>query len=205
MNNPDPILLNPNTPPRHKLPWPGCLALIILSLVGIYFLLWALGAFLVESDPLRQVDALVVLSGNNERIAQAAQLKKAGFASWVILTQAGETSPDLGARKLDVPGEMLLIAPGQVTSTYEEALTVRQLMAQRNLKTCIVITDPYHTQRARLIFRQVLGEADITVWVYPVQEHWYRSTTWWQSWDGIQVTVQEYIKLLAYLAGSRLE
>ena len=143
--------------------------------------------------------------GAGGRIAQAAQLKKAGYASWVILTQAGDTSPDMDARKLDVPGEMLLIAPGQVTSTYEEALTVRQLMSQRGLKTCIVVTDPYHTQRARLIFREVLGQAGINVWVYPVQDHWYRSTTWWRSWDGIQVTFQEYLKLLVYLAGSRLE
>ncbi len=184
---------------------PGCLALVVAGVILAYLALWALGGFLVESDALREVDALVVLSGNNERIAQAAQLKKAGFGSWVILTQAGDTSPDMAARKLDVPGEMLLIAPGQVTSTYEEALTVRQLMSQRRLKTCIVVTDPYHTQRARLIFREVLGQAGINVWVYPVQDHWYRSTTWWQSWDGIQVTIQEYIKLLAYLAGSRLE
>jgi uncharacterized SAM-binding protein YcdF (DUF218 family) len=184
---------------------PGCLALVVAGVILAYLAIWALGGFLVESDALRQVDALVVLSGNNERIAQAAQLKKAGFASWVILTQAGDTSPDMVARKLDVPGEMLLIAPGQVTSTYEEALTVRQLMSQRGLKTCIVVTDPYHTQRARLIFREVLGQAGINVWVYPVQDHWYRSTTWWQSWDGIQVTIQEYLKLLAYLAGSRLD
>ena len=175
---------------------PACLALMVAGAILAYLALWALGGFLVESDALRQVDALVVFSGNNERIAQAAQLKKAGFASWVILTQAGDTSPDMVARKLDVPGEMLLIAPGQVTSTYEEALTVGQLMSQRGLKTCIVVTDPYHTQRARLIFREVLGQAGIDVWVYPVQDHWYRSTTWWQSWEGIQVTAQEYLKLL---------
>lgn len=195
---------NPPHPPllTH---WPGCLTLGVILVVSVILVTWAMGAFLVESDALRPVDALVVLSGNDDRIAQAAQLKKAGLASWVILTQASETSPDLAARQLDVPGEMLLIAPGIVTSTYEEALTVRQVMTQRNLTTCIVVTDPFHTQRARLIFREVLGQAGISVWVYPVQDHWYRPATWWTNWEGIQVTVQEYLKLLAYLAGSRLE
>lgn len=198
-------MLNKYKSPHQNGIWLKWLMITILIGIALFILSWSAGGFLVEADTLRKVDALVVLSGNSERIAQAAQLKKAGYANWVILTQAGDASPEMDARKMDVPGEMLLIAPGKVTSTYEEAITVRQLMVTRNLKSCIVVTDLFHTQRARLIFREVLGEAGISVYIYPVQNHWYRSTSWRQSWDGIQVTFQEYIKLLAYLAGSRLE
>lgn len=194
----------PTQDSKKPLSLPGCMGLTAVGLVGFVLLLWAMGALLVHSDPLLKVDALVVLSGNNDRIAQASRLKKEGYAFWVILTQAGETSPDMDARKLDVPGEMLLIAPGQVTSTFQEAETVRQVMLQRRLTSCIVVTDPYHTQRARMIFRDVLEPEGIRVWVYPVQDHWYRATTWWLRTEGIQVTLQEYVKMLAYLLGSHL-
>jgi uncharacterized SAM-binding protein YcdF (DUF218 family) len=78
-------------------------------------------------------------------------------------------------------------------------------MVQRKLTSCIVVTDPFHTLRTRVIFNDVLGQAGIRVIVHSVPGHWYTSRTWWQSAEGIQVTFQEYIKLFAYLTGSRLD
>ena len=37
--------------------------LLLLGLVGIYFVLWAMGAFLIIADPEKNVDAAVALSG----------------------------------------------------------------------------------------------------------------------------------------------
>lgn len=198
--------MNPSPTRSHHSPRfkrAGCLLLILAGVLWLWLSAWGLGAFLVDGDTLTKVDAIIVLSGNNDRIAEASRLKKAGLSSWVILTQANAISPEMDARKLDVPGEMLLVAPGIVSSTYEEALSIRQVMAQRNLSSCIVVTDPFHTLRTRLIFNDVLRQTGIRVIVHPVPGHWYTSRTWWQSAEGIQVTIQEYIKLLAYLAGSR--
>lgn len=183
----------------------GCFFLLLVGGLTVTLILWGLGAGLIEADPLKKADAIIVLSGNNDRIAEASRLKKSGYAFWVILTQANANSPEMDARKLDVPGEMLIVAPGIVTSTYEEALTVKQVMVQRNLTSCMVVTDPFHTLRTHVIFNDVLGQAGIAVSVHPVPDHWYTSTTWWQSWEGVQVTFQEYLKLLAYFAGSRLD
>lgn len=195
---------SPSRQPLH-FGFAGCLVLALLGVMLFMLAAWGLGAWLVHADPLEKADAIVVLSGNNERIAEASRLKKAGLSSWVILTQANATSPEMDARKLDVPGEMLLVAPGIVTSTYEEALTIKQVMLQRNLRSCIVVTDPFHTLRTRVIFNDVLSPVGIQVMVHAVPDHWYTPITWWQSWEGIQVTVQEVLKLIAYSAGSRLE
>lgn len=199
------MISSPTRSGNSRSKWAGWLLLILAGALWLWLGAWGVGAILVEGDTLAKVDAIIVLSGNNERIAEASRLKKAGLSSWVILTQANATSPEMDARKLDVPGEMLLVAPGIVSSTYEEALTLKQVMAQRNLTSCIVVTDPFHTLRTRVIFNDVLGQAGIHVIIHAVPGHWYTSRTWWQSAEGIQVTFQEYFKLLAYLAGSRLD
>lgn len=198
-----PSQTRPGNSSRSK--WVSCLLAVLAGALWLWLGAWGIGALLVNGDTISKVDAIIVLSGNNERIAEASRLKKAGLSSWVILTQANATSPEMDARKLDVPGEMLLVAPGIVSSTYEEALSIKQVMAQRNLTSCIVVTDPFHTLRTRVIFNDILGPAGIQVLVHAVPRHWYTSRTWWQSAQGIQVTFQEYIKLLTYLAGSRLD
>jgi uncharacterized SAM-binding protein YcdF (DUF218 family) len=71
--------------------------------------------------------------------------------------------------------------------------------------SAMIITDPYHTFRTRLIFRQVFEGSEVDISVRPVREHWYRSNTWWASLEGWQVTILEYGKLAVHLVGIRSE
>jgi len=138
-------------------------------------------------------------------------LYKENYIDFAILTETGVTFPDWGtdysnlmrftAIQKGIPANAILITEQHVDSTFDEAHAVLKLMNHRGFNTLVVITDPYHTLRTRLIFRKVFAETNIKVTIHPVREHWYRSKDWWLQLAGWRVTIQEYSKLFGYLIG----
>lgn len=189
------------------------LAAITLILASHQLWLPLIGNFLVVADPLQPADALVSLAGGQERVVYAAKLFNQGYADWLIATNMPLNVP--GIRELygelakreatwqGVPEERILIAPGTVETTYQEALAVRQLAEERRLRSLIVVTDPYHTRRARMAFQDVFRDTGIAVMVQPVNESKYRPDSWWRTQDGLRETWTEYVKLLLYMVGYR--
>jgi len=194
-----------------------CLAaLMTLGVIGgaAYLLLWGAGALLVVADPVHRADALVLLSGGGpERITEAAALYRDYRVGRIITTETGlwydsfEQPVTLFIHRelirQGIPADSIITTPGRAASTYDEARSVREILAARGLDSCIVVTDPFHTARTRLIFRRVLQGSGMTVQVRPAREHWYRANTWFLSWRGWQVTLLEYAKLLANFLGIR--
>lgn len=130
------------------------------------------------------------------------------------MTDTGESDPGSGilystlqkeeAMSLGVPAGGIVFTEKHGNNTYEEAYAVRRLLTQNNrVNSAIIVTDPYHTLRTRLIYREVFKDTKITVSIRPVRGHWYRSTTWWQSRTGWEMTLAEYAKILAYFMGVR--
>jgi uncharacterized SAM-binding protein YcdF (DUF218 family) len=76
-------------------------------------------------------------------------------------------------------------------------------MNDQGFNSMIVVTDPYHSFRTRLIFREVFRGSGKSIRVRPSSGHWYRSTTWWLSAQGWEATLTEYIKLAGFLVGFR--
>lgn len=194
---------------RFSLRAGGCLTcgwiIPVLLVVFGYLGLRAAGAFLITGDPLRKADAVVVLGGGDvTRVHQGVRLVVAGYAGSLILTEPGELEPGAGPASRILRSEAIasgltpsaiLITPKVSSSTAEEALAVRELMAEKGFHSVIVVTEPYHTKRTRLIFQRAFASSDLSVWVYPVQNHWYRSGTWFLHAEGWGHTVREYVKL----------
>jgi uncharacterized SAM-binding protein YcdF (DUF218 family) len=171
-------------------------ALPVLCFV-FYLLLWVAGAYLVTSDSLQKSDVIVVLSGSEDRVVEAARLYKMHLAEWVILTRvANHNRPEIEGQALGLFGERIVVTETLVDSTQDEAEAVRQKMLERGWKSAIVVTDPYHTRRSRLIFRQVFAGTGMDIRIHPVEGSWYQPNTWWMSENGWQLTVQEYLKLI---------
>lgn len=188
--------------PKGFFSLPVLLLLIPASLLLAYFALAAAGSFLVEADALGKVDALIVLSGGGpERLATAAKLYKQGLARKVILTELGSRSLVQEASRAGIADGDLITGRVDVSSTAQEAAAVRDLMERYGLKSCLIVTDPFHTQRARLIFRRAFDGSSFTAGVYPAEGHWYRPASWMWRLEGWQVTVLEIGKLLAFLGG----
>jgi len=105
------------------------------------------------------------------------------------------------AVRLGIPAGAITVTEEAATSTIDEANQVRDLMASRGLQSCIVVTDPFHTFRTRLIFRDVFEDSGMSVIIKPVQGHWYKSRSWWLTSQGRTATLQEYAKLFAFILG----
>lgn len=178
----------------------------------LLFLLYFLGNYLIVNDPLDKVDAIVVLSGGEkDRLPEAAQLYLDGYSDTVILTDTGllsegsesEAAVDPNVIKtfdltqLGVPISNIYVTKGVVGSTVEEAHAILELMQKQGMQSMIIVTDPYHSRRTKLVFDNVFGEYGITVRVRSVQGHWFTSTGWWFHLEGWKFLIMEYAKLMA--------
>ena len=190
----------------------GILILLIVLPVLAELGLWGVGTYLVIDDTMgKVVDAVVVLSGGtgDERLAEAAKIYHNNYAEWIILTETGETlesspelvsvvSSELLVSQLGIPDHAIIITEKHVSSTWSEARVVMKLMLREGLQSCIVVTDPFHTRRTRIAFRDEFLPRDLTMYVYPAGSHWYSASTWWLTAEGRDNTLREYVKLFAY-------
>jgi uncharacterized SAM-binding protein YcdF (DUF218 family) len=191
--------------------WCACLPGLLLILGIFYVLLRAAGAYLITGDALERGDAVVALGGGGEeRVYEAARLIKERYGLWLILTEPGEKIPGSGpgsqvfrevAILQGISPDVILITEQEAQNTYQEAVAVLQTMQKHQLKSVIVVTEPYHTQRTRIIFHSVFKNTGLTVRITPVPGHWYRSDTWFFSRIGWENTVREYAKLIGFLTG----
>jgi len=187
------------------------IALLLVSLVG-YLFLRAAGAYLIIADDLTPVDAIIILGGGDERrMNEALELYREKYTRIIVLTETGERieefdylqSFDLRIQLLNngVPSGNILITDGVVTSTLEEAHAVKQLFERKQFSSAIIVTDPYHTKRTSIIFKDIFSEQDIDLYFRPVTPSWYNSREWFLTADGWKFTILEYVKLLAYKLG----
>ena len=181
--------------------------LIIVVTVG-YLGLRAMGAYLIISSELQPANAIVVLSGGDEsRMQEALKLYNENYAKMIILTETGQTTEgftqlysfDMRIVLLShgVPSGNIFMTDHLVSSTRDEALAVKNLMTNQQMKSAIIVTDPYHTRRAFNIFKENFRDTDIQLSIQPVQNSWYNSRTWFLKVNGWKFTILEYIKLLA--------
>ncbi|BBB48173.1 YdcF family protein [Pelolinea submarina] len=190
----------------------GLLLLIVALVAGAYILLRAAGAYLIYADELQPADVIVVLSGGTDsRMNEALSLYKEDYAKIIVLTETGEqtegyeylNSFDMRIQLINngIPSGNIMITDLTVNTTVDEAVAIRDLMRNRQFRSAIVVTDPYHTRRSKLVFNQVFDETGIDVIMHPVRSSWYNSRTWFTSVKGWQFTLLEYAKLISMKFG----
>jgi uncharacterized SAM-binding protein YcdF (DUF218 family) len=187
--------------------------LVLIALPAFLISLWGMGGMLIVADRLERADAIVVLSGggSNDRILYATRLYREGYAKYLILTETGIRYPGdptvatQYARELamdqGVPEDYILAPEVVVSSTKDEAQTVLKTSKASDFTRLIVVTDPYHTYRTRLIFRSVFRGSGIKVMVHPISGHWYESATWFLTPAGWRNTLFEYFKIIGFYLG----
>jgi uncharacterized SAM-binding protein YcdF (DUF218 family) len=154
--------------------------LVFVLLVGYYlvslFQVWSTG----RSDQARAVDAIVVLGAAQydgepspqlaARLDHVVELWPQGNAPLVVVTggnQPGDrfTEAEASANYLaerGVPADAI-VQEGAGHSTYESMRAVADLLGDRGLSSVLIVTDPYHALRSRLIAEDV----GLTAYVSP--------------------------------------
>jgi uncharacterized SAM-binding protein YcdF (DUF218 family) len=169
-----------------------------------------MGRILVVADPLEKADAIVVLSGGEPaRLQEAIDLYEEQYANAIILTETGAVLQGWNATysseqrlilmDAGIPPTAIRVAGKHAASTREEAKLVRAQVANTDTHSLIVVTDPYHTLRTRLIWDDVFKGSDVRIMIRPARGSWYKPETWWMSEAGWTNTLTEFAKLAAYL------
>lgn len=183
-------------------------AVFCFSVVCIGILVGAAGTFLVVNAPLEPADAVVVLSGGElDRLEKAVEIIQQGYTKYLILTEtegtteSGRKSADYfasEAHKRGIPVPQIIITRKSALNTQEEAYATLEILNERGWKSLIIVTDPFHTRRSLMVFRDTLRKDSIKVVTVASQNP--RLSQWfWYLDKKTRITVlREYISLLAY-------
>lgn len=153
-----------------------------LALLTLYYLasLWFVHT-VGTSDQARNVDAIVVLGAAQydgrpspqlaARLDHVVELWDQGFAPLIITSggkQPGDRFTEAEASRnylvdRGVPATAIVQVGG--TNSYETLLAVRDAVVQRSGESVLLVTDPYHSLRVRMI-SQELG---LTAYVSPTR------------------------------------
>ncbi len=204
--------------------WLLFLAVLIYMLFS-YFrvpVLTGLGRFLVVEHPVKAAELVVCLGGAPvERALAVAEIHRQGLAPKVLLPR--DKRPDgvelleqRGGRypesqevlagmltQLGVPAGALVLAQKPVASTLEEAQMVRDYCREENVRSLIVLTSPYHSRRAWMVYRKVFEGEKREVIMRPTPYSGFRVTDWWEREEYLGKAAVEYLKLVYQALKSR--
>jgi uncharacterized SAM-binding protein YcdF (DUF218 family) len=188
----------------------GGLVLILLSVVSMWGLPQS-GSFLILREPLEQVDAIVVLAGNApNRLPHGLRLYREGYARFVVVSDENVRTHGMdltwsdvyraGLSAPELPEEALVVLRDPLpTSTLDEAERTALILRDRNWRSAILVTDPFHSRRAALMFRAKYARHGLHVISSPAEVDELNLDHWWQHPRTATHVLEEWTKLVSYL------
>ena len=186
------------------------LTALVVSAITHKLWLGAIAQFLIVDDELSPADAIVILGGGGlERIEHGVKLYQSDYSTRIIMTGMRHNLPGVTttwagfamqeAMSRGVPEDAILLEE-QATDTNENAEYVKEIIIDRNLKSIIVVSSPYHMRRARAIFRRVFEDReDISLQFSSVVDSDFKVQGWWTRRKDFKRVVWEYRTLFACL------
>lgn len=197
---------------------------VLVGVVGVVLALFGpwlarqVGAYLITSDPLERVDAIVVLAAYSpERAIEAVDLFRQGYASrlvfsseerqsgaayhlldslGVVLTESHDAMASV-ALQLGVPDSAILVADIRGNSTRDEATRLLNFLRSNNIHSIIAVSSKSHTTRVKKIFRSIYGD-DVRVLVRPSHYDEFDPNGWWRERWQARSVLYEYLKYIDY-------
>lgn len=208
----------PDQPPKRNtalkyLSWAAAASLVLF--LGL--LRWG-GYLLMSDDPLpRQVDAAIVLQGSvlgeRARVAGAVRLFTLGKTDQILLSVPresywGESVAPMALAEVrrrygsEVARHVQFCEMDGVDSTEEEAGALIECVRQRQWRSVAVVTSEYHSRRAGIIWKRVLGtNSYFHVYMHSVPDPEFRAVGWWHKRRWAKTWFFESVKLASVLFG----
>lgn len=182
-------------------------AIVIVLAVGIAWtggLVWfGAGMPSQAAEPNPRTDAIIVLTGGAERLAEGGRLLTSGSAGWLFVSgvNLGVAKPTVlqiaGIKQPRLIGSVIL--GYRARNTKQNAQETARWLKARGFSSIRLVTANYHMRRAVLEFRRVLPRARIVT--HPVFPQPVNPGPWWQNMTALSVVAGEYNKYLAALLG----
>jgi len=177
------------------------------------------GTWLAKDDRQVPADAMVLLMGNiSDRVLQAADLYSKSAVDRLIIVRESmgpyRTLQSRGASiitstqqahdaamALGIPAESITLLPGDARSTLDEAIAVRNYLADNpGTDTLLLVSSAHHMRRASMIFKAALRHPDRKVHVIcsPSAYTTFNARHWWKDKEDIQDVLSELVKIVAF-------
>ena len=165
----------------------GLGVLFVVGLVVFFLLMITASRWMQLPDQPMKAEAIVVLAGDYSRPLYAADLYQQGYAPMVYVSRSRPTPQYNTLREMGISLKMpweiyqqILLVRGvsadaiqflgqENLSTVDEAESSRQRFGQSAVRL-LVVTSPFHTRRAKMVFQQALPNADIRVLSTPYEK-----------------------------------
>jgi uncharacterized SAM-binding protein YcdF (DUF218 family) len=169
--------------PRKKSKWArrafACIILLPVAVAAIPHLI-ARG---VAEPSGKAADAILVLTGGENRIAEGYRAWKEGKGRDLFILGAGReaklSSILPGGSEVSPDSLPRIHIEGWSENTLENAFSAKSAVVSRTYRKVILVTSDYHVPRAYLAFRTILP-ATVTISVIPVKSDWRRRGAWYR-------------------------
>ena len=168
------------------------------------FILEKAGKLIYKKDELKPADVIVVLAGDpSERVEYGVKLFKEGWArkdriimaggpvvwkySWASLMR--EHAESLGVQSKNI------LLEDRSRSTEEDAKFTKEILDKNGYKSIILVTSPYHSKRASIIFQRLLGK-DFKIVNAPVEDSSFKFDEWWKRRRDRSTVLSEFSKFI---------
>lgn len=167
---------------------------------------WAFAETVHKLSPARdpRADAIVVLTGDEERITTGVRLMAEGRAPRLLISGVNPTTRMPTELKRPVDGSdttrdalvRCCIEIGHAAmNTSGNADEARQWVRSNGFRSLIVVTSSYHMLRSRVEFARVMP--DIHLVSHPVSAgRNLQLENWWHHWPTARLLFGEYLKFL---------
>jgi uncharacterized SAM-binding protein YcdF (DUF218 family) len=162
--------------------------------------------------PPAAADAIVVFAGGvgesgkagggaQERIAQAVDLYKGGYAPVMILSSgyvySFKEAEVMRALAIDqgVPASAIVLER-RAANTYQNVTFVDEILREHGWRRVLLVSSPYHMRRALLVWHKQAPE--VTVLPSPVAQSQFYEHTRGATLEQLRGILQEYVAILAY-------
>lgn len=186
----------------------------VLLLAALAFhkpLLNGVARLYIVDEPVTKADAIVVLGGGaNFRSFDAAKLYRDGVAPRILVMNSeltaidrlGFTMPECELVRLilctnGVPTNAITFLGEKLSSTYQEAVALRDWAGTNHAKLVLINTNPFHTRRVHWFFHKVLRRSQLEVRVRAIDRDSARG--WWRDEGSLIDFQNELIKFAFYL------
>lgn len=176
----------------------------IVIILGCLFLILVVGVLIDSvnhsySDSPEKSDVIIMLGGEGEeRMAEAAELYKEGYAPYVLITpviEEGRFNQSIEfAEELGIPEEAI-ITENEATSTYTNATISLDIMKEHDFDSALVVTSDYHIKRSKYIFDK---ENDNNFDLKYIPSHAGEGEKWYNRDDAFGIWRSEFIKTWGY-------
>ncbi len=180
----------------------GGILVLALVIVG-----WISG-FVSFAEDLRRIsttsdtaDAIVVLTGGDERIAEAVDLLVQNQGARLLISGVHPDTPSEDIRKLVNADAQLFTCcvdlDRRALDTIGNAKETASWAQEHDYESLIVVTADYHMPRSLLEFKRFMPQMDIRP--YPIRSPGFEADKWWHSARTLRFLAAEYNKYLASL------